>query len=143
MNKLDIPHNLAHNCSMSSIAEKFEELCHRAGHDVAHDGNNLIIKDHNTGALLAIPKNSGKTLNDMVHNASKHGVLVNHVWDRGGDIHIGHTTIDVPLMAAGEYTIKPTSPKQTWFDVIDADGNIVNEKRLRKDDAVALVESLG
>ena len=128
---------------MSSVAEQFEELCHRAGHDVVRDGSNLIIKDNTTEALLAMPipkEGSNKTLQDLVHNAAKHGVLVNHVWNRGEDIKV-----DVPepkVIRAGEYTIEATSSKQTWFDVIDAEGNIVNEKRLRKDDAVVLVEGL-
>jgi len=124
---------------MTSVAEQFEELCHRAGHDVTNDEVNIIVKDSNTGAVIAIPK-MYDSLSDMVHSASKHGVLVNHVWNRNEDMTVGRTTVEVPT--SSEYTIEPTSEKQTWFDVIDSDGNIVNEKRLRRADAESLVEEL-
>ena len=41
-----------------------------------------------------------------------------------------------------EYKIEPTSEKMTWFNVLDNDGNIQNAKRLRKADAIELMENL-
>lgn len=40
------------------------------------------------------------------------------------------------------FTIRPRGNSKTWFDIINSEGKVLNEKALKKDDAEAFINDL-
>jgi len=127
---------------MNEIDNQIIKAAEASGCDVVVDDNSILIKSLD-GMLVALPIGS-ESLAKSLKSLSSFGIYLQK-WVEYTQALKAKKPVEAPaveLPLAKEYSLKATSDKMTWFDVVDADGNIQNEKRLRKAEAAELMAEM-
>lgn len=111
----------------------------KGGFEYVEDDSNVLILDRDTGARVALPYGRDNLMR-VVNDLSRFGINLGRFI--GDDITVERKPEPKPVDKAEGLYIVATSSKNVWFDVLDKDGNILSEKRLRKADAESFIENL-